>query len=160
MERTLEETLDERFDALKTMVAAWSKQTVAMATHFSDRDPSEAAKLDLMLVRAIFSKWSIEILTILYTQKSIGFEELRKALKGISSRVLSRKLRIMESTGVIERTILNARPPRVHYALSEEGLTVATLGEPVILYLRFIEGLRLPRTSSELLLLTAKARRC
>ena len=159
MERTLEETLDERFNAFKTLVAAWSKQTVAMARHLTGRDPSEANDLNLTLVRAIFSKWSIEILTILYTQESIGFEELRKALKGISSRVLSRKLKIMESIGLIERTILNARPPRVQYALSGDGLTVATLGEPVILYLHFREGLGLASTTSKRLLLTAKPRR-
>jgi DNA-binding HxlR family transcriptional regulator len=97
-----------------------------------------------MLVRTIFSKWSIEILTVLYTVNPIGFEGLRKSLKGISSRVLSTKLKMLEDRGLIERGVLNTRPPKVQYALTEKGSTISTLGEPVLLYLRFKEGLFLP----------------
>ena len=48
---------------------------------------------------------------------------------------------MLEEEGIIERKVLNTRPPSVQYALTEKGLTIATLGEPVMLYLRFKEGL-------------------
>src|SRR6266705_1887023 len=103
VERMSEEVLEERFKEFKTLVAVWSKETIAMAKPFFARDPSENTRLNLMVARTIVSKWSIEILTVLSTPKSVGFGELRKALRGISSRVLSRKLRMMEASGLIRR---------------------------------------------------------
>lgn len=35
-------------------------------------------------------------------------------------------------------------PPGVHYSLTDEGLHVARLGEPVFLYLRLMRGLLAP----------------
>jgi DNA-binding HxlR family transcriptional regulator len=61
-------------------------------------------------------------------------------LKGVSSRVLSKKLKMLEDRGLIGRTVLGTRPPRVQYALTEKGRTIAALGEPVVLYLLFKEG--------------------
>jgi DNA-binding HxlR family transcriptional regulator len=142
---TLQDILDQRFRELREAIAAWSKETVAIAKPFVPRKPSESADLNLMLVRTIFSKWSIELLTVLYTLNPIGFEELRKSLRGISSRVLSKKLKMLEDMGLIERGVLNTRPPKVRYAMTEKGSTVSTLGEPVLLYLRFKEGLFLLR---------------
>ena len=145
MDYMLQDKLDERFKELREAIAAWSKETFALAKPFVPRRQSESAELNLMLVRTIFSKWSIEILTVLYTLKPMGFEGLRRSLKGISSRVLSKKLKMLEDRGLIEREVLNTRPPKVRYALTEKGLTISTLGEPVILYLRFKEGLFLIR---------------
>jgi len=142
---TLQDILDKRFRELREAIAAWSKETVVVSRPFVPHKSSEAAELNLMLVRTIFSKWSIEILTVLYTLKPMGFEGLRRSLKGISSRVLSKKLKMLEDRGLIEREVLNTRPPKVRYALTEKGLTISTLGEPVILYLRFKEGLFLIR---------------
>ena len=98
-------------------------------------------RLNLGVTKAIFGKWGIEILVALYTLKAIRFEELRKTLRPISSRVLSQKLKLLENGGLLQRSILNTRPPSVQYSLTEKGLTVATLGEPVLLYLRMKEGL-------------------
>jgi len=77
--------------------------------------------------------------------KSTGFERLRKTLPGISSRILSAKLKTLEELGLVERKVLATRPPRVNYELTEKGITVAKLGEPVLLYLRYIEGLYSPK---------------
>lgn len=104
-------------------------------------DPSENAELNIRLTKTVFGKWSIEILITLYTLNSAGFEELRKALGKISSRVLSQKLRQLEEQGLVHRKIINSRPPRSAYSLTEKGLTAASLGEPVILYLRWTENL-------------------
>jgi DNA-binding HxlR family transcriptional regulator len=136
----LQDILDERFGELREAIAAWSKETIAVAKPFAPRNSSESTELNLMIVRTIFSKWSIEILTVLSTLKPIGFEGLRKSLKGVSSRVLSKKLKMLEDRGLIGRTVLGTRPPRVQYALTEKGRTIAALGEPVVLYLLFKEG--------------------
>jgi len=143
LERTSSEILRERFNELREAIAAWSKETVALSNPHGRRRPYGSTELNLAIVSTIFSKWSIEIITVLHTLRSLGFTDLRKSIRGISPRVLSRKLRILEEIGIIERNVLNTRPPRVQYALTEKGLTVATLSEPVVLYLRFKEGLYL-----------------
>ena len=108
----------------------------------SDPDPIEAARADLHLVRTIFGKWSSDVLIALHALPSAGFEELRRNLTGISPRVLSLKLKELEQNGMLHREILDFRPPRVRYSLTERGWTVAWLSQPVLLYLRFSDRQR------------------
>ena len=105
------------------------------------RNPSKAIRFNFLITRKVFSKWSIEILILLYSLRSMGFEQLRRSLEGVSSRVLSEKLKALETLGLVDRRVLSTRPPRVEYKLTERGLTVAKLGQPVLLYLRYTEGL-------------------
>jgi DNA-binding HxlR family transcriptional regulator len=90
---------------------------------------------DIRLVRAVFGKWSTEVLVALHTAPSVGFEELRRSLPGISPRVLSLKLKVLEQHGMVRREIIDARPPRVRYTLTDRGWTVAWLSDPVLLFL-------------------------
>ena len=64
-----------------------------------------------------------------------GFEDLRRRLGVISPRVLSQKLKAMESGRLVRRTLIDSRPPGVRYSLTEKGVTVARLGTPVFLFL-------------------------
>jgi DNA-binding HxlR family transcriptional regulator len=91
---------------------------------------------NMEIARTVFGKWSLDILTLLYLRQGAGFQELRRSLGPISSRVLSSKLTRMQETGLIRRDVKPTRPPRVTYSLTEHGQTVAKLGEPVFLYLR------------------------
>jgi DNA-binding HxlR family transcriptional regulator len=102
-------------------------------------DPVAAARQDLHLVRAIFGKWSTDVLLALHAVPSAGFEELRRGLTGISPRVLSLKLKELEESGMVHREIIDARPPRVRYALTDRGWTVGWLAQPVLLYLRLTD---------------------
>jgi len=95
---------------------------------------------DIRLVRAVFGKWSTEVLVALHTAPSVGFEELRRSLPGISPRVLSLKLKALEQHGMVRREILDSRPPRVRYTLTERGWTVAWLSDPVLLFLEQTEA--------------------
>ncbi len=106
--------------------------------------PTIAAQANLVLAKTVFSKWSIEILTILYSAKSVSYGDLKRGLRGITSKILSEKLKKLEDGNLVHRAIVPGRPPRTTYSLTEEGLTVAKLGEPVFLYLGFKEGLYLP----------------
>jgi len=93
-------------------------------------------KVNLDIMRKVFGKWSMEILLSAYSMGSVGFADLRRLLDGISSRVLSKKLKDLEELGLLKREIIESRPPKVRYTLSEKGEVLAKLGEPVILYLR------------------------
>jgi DNA-binding HxlR family transcriptional regulator len=96
--------------------------------------------MNVEIARTVFGKWSLDILTLLYMRQGAGFQEIRRALGRISSRVLSSKLTRMQETGLIRREVQPSRPPRVTYSLTDRGLTVAKLGEPVFLYLRLSTG--------------------
>jgi DNA-binding HxlR family transcriptional regulator len=105
----------------------------------SARPPTRSAGTDVTLVRSVFGKWSMEILVALHTMPSSGFEELRRTLHGISPRVLSVKLKGLERHGMIRREIIDSRPPRVRYTLTDQGWTVAWLSDPVLLFLEQCE---------------------
>jgi len=102
-------------------------------------DPVAAAQADLKIIRSIFGKWAADLLITLHAVPSIGFEDLRRCLPGISPRVLSLKLKELERNGMVQREILDTRPPRVRYSLTQHGWTVAWLAQPVLLYLRMTE---------------------
>ncbi len=103
---------------------------------FSYRGDARSVKVNLEVMKKVFGKWSIEIILSTYSLKSVGFGDLRRLLDGISSRVLSKKLKDLEELGFLERSVIESRPPKVRYALSKKGELLAKLGEPVILYLR------------------------
>lgn len=74
-------------------------------------------------VQIIGSKWKLLILRNLL-QRPWRFNELKKALDGISQKVLTDSLRSMEADGIITRTVYAEAPPRVEYALNELGETL------------------------------------
>ncbi|MDR0556666.1 MAG: helix-turn-helix transcriptional regulator [Treponema sp.] len=49
------------------------------------------------------------------------FGQLRKGLPGISQKVLTDHLRIMEEYGLVNRKVYAEVPPRVEYSLTELG---------------------------------------
>jgi DNA-binding HxlR family transcriptional regulator len=51
----------------------------------------------------------------------VRYKQFRQALKGISSKTLSYRLKELESAGVLERQSFNEIPPRVEYTLTAKG---------------------------------------
>jgi DNA-binding HxlR family transcriptional regulator len=49
------------------------------------------------------------------------FSELQADMAPISAKVLSQRLKDLESRGVITRTVMNTSPPSVEYALTDLG---------------------------------------
>ena len=133
--------LNRKFGELAETSSRLSREIARAASLGLLPDMEKTVAFNLQIARTVFSKWSIDILALIYSKKTVGFQEMRRGLSRISSRVLSLKLGQMERLGLIKREILNTKPPRVQYSLTEKGLKVAKLGEPVLLYLRFMEGL-------------------
>jgi DNA-binding HxlR family transcriptional regulator len=76
------------------------------------------------LAREIFSdianKWAFLIIEFL-GQRTMRFSELRDQVGGISHKMLTQNLRMLEHNGLIERTVHPVVPPRVDYHLTEAG---------------------------------------
>jgi DNA-binding HxlR family transcriptional regulator len=71
-------------------------------------------------------KWKVLIVRDLLTGTK-RFGELRKSLTGISQKVLTQHLRIMEANGLVNRKVYAEVPPRVKYSLTELGKSLKTI---------------------------------
>ncbi|MFJ9423684.1 winged helix-turn-helix transcriptional regulator [Streptomyces sp. NPDC101249] len=65
-------------------------------------------------------RWKLAILKQLVSGTH-RFGELRRALPGITQRMLTRQLRELEADGLVTRTVHREVPPRVEYALTDVG---------------------------------------
>ena len=66
------------------------------------------------------NKWKIYIIQQL-KERPFGFNDLQRAIAGISQKVLSSNLKEMEKAGLITRTVIPETPIHTEYALSEVG---------------------------------------
>ncbi|GAA1200184.1 winged helix-turn-helix transcriptional regulator [Pseudonocardia alaniniphila] len=77
-------------------------------------------------------KWKGLVLFMLQ-DGALRFGELRRALPGISERVLALQLREMETAGLLRREVHPEVPPRVEYSLTGFGrslnIALTPLGE-------------------------------
>ncbi|MED7951099.1 helix-turn-helix domain-containing protein [Streptomyces sp. BE20] len=101
------------------------------------------------LAREIFSdvanKWALLIIESL-GERTLRFGELRDTVEGISHKMLTQNLRMLERNGLVERTVHPVVPPRVEYTLTEPGqalrVTIDGLCDWTHRYLGHIEAAR------------------
>ncbi|MBD0843776.1 MULTISPECIES: winged helix-turn-helix transcriptional regulator [unclassified Streptomyces] len=76
------------------------------------------------LAREIFSdvanKWAFLIIEAL-GDSTLRFSELRDEVAGISHKMLTQNLRMLERNGLLSREVHPTVPPRVEYTLTEPG---------------------------------------
>jgi len=66
-------------------------------------------------------RWTVSILWASYEGAS-RFNEFRQSVGEIPPTTLALRLVELEDAGLLERSVIDARPPRVEYRLTEEGL--------------------------------------
>ncbi|MFD9734918.1 winged helix-turn-helix transcriptional regulator [Umezawaea sp. NPDC059074] len=71
----------------------------------------------------IADKWSLLVISLL-DRRVLRFSELRRAIDGISQRMLTVTLRQLERDGMVKRTVFPVVPPRVDYELTPMGVTL------------------------------------
>ena len=86
------------------------------------------------------SKWTIEILATLYIAGDRRFNEMRRLLRGISSRTLSDKLTTCVQNGLVDRVVEDGPPIRVVYRLTEHGREAGRLLSPLVAYMKLHQG--------------------
>ena len=70
------------------------------------------------------SKWAVDVLLAL-GDGTRRYHELLEDLSPISEKVLTQTLRAMERDGLVARRVHAEVPPRVEYALTQLGVTLA-----------------------------------
>lgn len=88
---------------------------------------TESCKPVSEILQRIGDKWSVLVVMTL-RDGARRFSELRRALPGISQRMLTLTLRTLERDGMVHRTVTPSVPPRVDYELTALG---RSLQEPV-----------------------------
>ena len=68
-------------------------------------------------------KWSLQVIFCLGGGPR-RFTDLKRAIEGISQRMLTVTLRGLERDGIVTRTMYPVMPPRVDYALTQMGDTL------------------------------------
>lgn len=66
-------------------------------------------------------KWKLPILWHLHEAKATRYLELRRRIPGITYTMLTKSLRELEEAGLVNRHNYGTVPPRVDYALTEDG---------------------------------------
>ncbi|WHQ76079.1 helix-turn-helix domain-containing protein [Pantoea sp. Lij88] len=80
------------------------------------------------VLKRVTSRWSVLILLALQDQ-TLRFSALRRAVGGVSERMLAQNLRYLEEDGFVQRIAYDVVPPHVEYRLTPLGREV---GEQVV----------------------------
>ncbi|KPN32192.1 HxlR-like helix-turn-helix [Halolamina pelagica] len=72
-------------------------------------------------------KWHPVVIDRLLAQGACGFSELEARVDGISSKVLSDVLDDLESKQLIDREIVNEKPVRTEYSLTDHGASLESV---------------------------------
>jgi DNA-binding HxlR family transcriptional regulator len=78
--------------------------------------PEEVRRVAVLLER----RWVVSVLWASY-EGATRFNEFKQALGTIPPGTLAQRLVELEEAGVLERRVIDARPPRVEYRLTDEG---------------------------------------
>ena len=89
---------------------------------FAPRCPSRK------ILKHVTSSWGTLTLIALLPG-TLRFSDLRRRVAGVSERMLSQTLKQLEGDGLVHRRSFPVVPPRVDYALTEQGKQAAVLVE-------------------------------
>ena len=78
----------------------------------------------------IAHKWTVLIIRRL-SDGTLRFAQLRRAVDGISQKVLTNTLRGLERDGIVTRRLYASVPPRVEYSLTDLGRSLGGLVEGI-----------------------------
>ncbi|PJA77679.1 MAG: transcriptional regulator [Nitrospirae bacterium CG_4_9_14_3_um_filter_51_5] len=79
------------------------------------------------LLRVLAGPWTIYILCRLHNNGETRFGQLKRQMPGISSKMLTERLRMLEKAEIIFRHQALTVPPQVTYRLTTEGRELTTI---------------------------------
>ncbi|MEU9999803.1 helix-turn-helix domain-containing protein [Streptomyces sp. NPDC050848] len=88
-----------------------------------DADVTRADSLGREIFSDVANKWALLIIECL-GESTLRFSELRDSVQGISHKMLTQNLRMLERNGLVARKVHPTVPPRVEYSLTAPGLAL------------------------------------
>jgi DNA-binding HxlR family transcriptional regulator len=83
------------------------------------------------LLRILMGPWTTYILWILMRAGPSRFGEIKRQVPGISAKVLTERLRMLERAGILDRRYEATIPPRVTYSLTPRGEELRVVLSPL-----------------------------
>jgi len=121
------EAWKEHYGTLRAFTEGLKERRCRTTPHFREGLPDTVAAF-----KPLFAPWNMEVLFLLYMYGPERFNGLKRALGGVSSRVLTDKLRHLEGAGLLTR---REDGEAVIYGLSDHGRRVARHLHPLMFYL-------------------------
>ncbi|OWA06253.1 transcriptional regulator [Streptomyces sp. CS113] len=111
----------------------------------ADADLRRADSLAREIFSDVANKWALLIIEAL-GERTLRFSEVRAEVEGVSHKMLTQNLRMLERNGLVDRTVHPTVPPKVEYTLTEPGralrATVDAICDWTQRHLGHIEGAR------------------
>lgn len=85
---------------------------------------SQACPTREVLAR-VGDKWTVLVVTVLDAHPSRRFAQLRRDIEGISQKMLTQTLRVLERDGLVDRQVEATVPVTVRYSLTDQGHSLA-----------------------------------
>jgi DNA-binding HxlR family transcriptional regulator len=93
-----------------------------MAKSYEINDCAVARTLDL-----IGERWTILLLRDLLLHGPRRFQDFRTSLPGVAPNILSARLKAMEDSGLVRRSLYTEHPPRLEYLLTDKGKSLGPI---------------------------------
>lgn len=97
-----------------------------METNVSDDDEEWNCPMP-DIAGLIGGKWKLIILQILIFRGTKRFNELRRAIDGVTQTMLTQQLRALERDGLVARKVYPEVPPRVEYTATQRALDLTDM---------------------------------
>jgi DNA-binding HxlR family transcriptional regulator len=78
-------------------------------------------------------RWTVSILWA-SVEGASRFNEFKQAVGEIPPRTLAQRLLELEGAGLLERRVIDARPPRVEYVLTDDGRRLRSVLDALAAY--------------------------
>jgi len=85
--------------------------------------PCSASHLEDAL-KVLGGRWKMLILFHLFSAPMLRFSQLHRTISDISHKMLAQQLRELERDGVVDRRVYPEVPPKVEYALTQDGIAL------------------------------------
>jgi DNA-binding HxlR family transcriptional regulator len=76
-------------------------------------------------VELIGKRWTGAIIHVLLVSEPLRFSEIAQAVPELSDRLLSERMKELESRGLVHREVIAGPPTRVEYSLTDMGRDLA-----------------------------------
>jgi DNA-binding HxlR family transcriptional regulator len=94
--------------------------TASEGTQGASEEPQQCCSLYHRAVELVGKRWTGAILSVLM-DGPLRFSEIGQLVPDLSDRLLSERLKELETEGIVERRVIDETPVRVEYALTEKG---------------------------------------
>lgn len=84
------------------------------------------------VINTLGRKYAMQLVSIIGAHDALRFGEIEEHLSSASTSTISKRLDEFEAAGLVSRTQYNEIPPRVEYALTEDGREVRERLEPLL----------------------------